>query len=104
MIIKENSQIHALTPRTSSRLLDFRGRLEWSGSVVPSLLSLTSDPTECSMCIFFFKQKTAYEVPLCDWSSDGALPIEEHTSELQSHSGISYAVFCLEFRRLLFDL
>jgi hypothetical protein len=20
--------------------------------------------------IFFFKQKTAYEIPLCDWSSD----------------------------------
>src|SRR5213080_838055 len=71
---------------------------------------------------FFFKQKTAYEIPLCDWSSDvcssdlsrrdrraarsppfrrraRALPrrrSEEHTSELQSHSGISYAVFCLK--------
>src|SRR5213080_410639 len=21
-------------------------------------------------CFFFFKQKTAYEIPLCDWSSD----------------------------------
>ena len=20
--------------------------------------------------VFFFKQKTAYEIPLCDWSSD----------------------------------
>ena len=27
---------------------------------------------------------------------------EEHTSELQSRSTISYAVFCLEFRRVLF--
>src|SRR6056300_1041926 len=111
---------------------------------------------------FFFKQKTAYEISECDWSSDVcssdligrahvwtpvtsrrrhtrflnvtgvqtcALPIgrkstrlnsshiqksrmpssacywssdvcssersEEHTSELQSHSEISYAVFCL---------
>src|SRR6056300_1022338 len=70
---------------------------------------------------FFFKQKTAYEISACDWSSDVcssdlrssdlkqktaygflnvtgvqtcALPIrsEEHTSELQSHSEISYAV------------
>src|SRR5213080_5370788 len=24
---------------------------------------------------FFFKQKTAYEIPLCDWSSDVCLPI-----------------------------
>src|SRR6186713_2048108 len=53
---------------------------------------------------FFFKQKTAYEIPLCDWSSDvcSSDRSEEHTSELQSHSGISYAVFCLEFRRVLF--
>src|SRR3546814_19822769 len=26
-------------------------------------------------CFFFFKQKTAYEVRISDWSSDGALPI-----------------------------
>src|SRR5213080_3490911 len=25
--------------------------------------------------LFFFKQKTAYEIPLCDWSSTCALPI-----------------------------
>src|SRR5210317_2275286 len=39
------------------------------------------------------KQKTAYEISECDWSSDRS---EEHTSELQSHSEISYAVFCLK--------
>src|SRR6056300_415514 len=46
------------------------------------------------LTVFFFKQKTAYEISECDWSSDCALPIrsEEHTSELQSHSEISYAV------------
>src|SRR3546814_11225922 len=27
------------------------------------------------MCVFFFKQKTAYEMRISDWSSDGALPI-----------------------------
>src|SRR6056300_1227390 len=50
---------------------------------------------------FFFKQKTAYEISECDWSSDVALPIrsEEHTSELQSHSEISYAVFCLKKKK-----
>src|SRR3546814_1821869 len=26
-------------------------------------------------CLFFFKQKTAYEVRISDWSSDVALPI-----------------------------
>src|SRR6056300_1818010 len=40
------------------------------------------------------KQKTAYEISECDWSSD-VCRSEEHTSELQSHSEISYAVFCL---------
>src|ERR1043166_9770015 len=68
----------------------------------------------------FFKQKTAYEIPKRDWSSDvcssdllppsfrpvcrgpGESPSsrprrsEEHTSELQSRFGISYAVFCLK--------
>src|SRR6056300_85807 len=32
----------------------------------------------------------------CDWSSDVCSRSEEHTSELQSHSEISYAVFCLK--------
>src|SRR6056300_274687 len=34
----------------------------------------------------------------CDWSSD--VRSEEHTSELQSHSEISYAVFCLKQKKL----
>src|SRR6056300_470411 len=33
----------------------------------------------------------------CDWSSD--VRSEEHTSELQSHSEISYAVFCLKQKK-----
>src|SRR6056300_1911715 len=46
---------------------------------------------------FFFKQKTAYEISEWTGVQTCALPIrsEEHTSELQSHSEISYAVFCL---------
>src|SRR6056300_1396960 len=46
---------------------------------------------------FFFKQKTPYEISECDWSSDvcSSDRSEEHTSELQSHSEISYADFCL---------
>src|SRR6056300_1274373 len=44
------------------------------------------------------KQKTAYEISECDWSSDvcSSDRSEEHTSELQSHSEISSAVFCLK--------
>src|SRR5210317_2192925 len=50
----------------------------------------------CALPISCHNQKTAYEISECDWKS------EEHTSELQSHSEISYAVFCLrsEERRI----
>src|SRR6056300_1068092 len=50
---------------------------------------------------FFFKQKTAYEISECDWSPDvcSSDRSEEHTSELQSHSEISYAVFCLKKKK-----
>src|SRR6056300_1186326 len=62
--------------------------------------------TAASAIFFFFKQKTAYEISECDWSSDVCLPIrsEEHTSELQSHSEISYAVFCLKKKKTKFSL
>src|SRR6056300_409065 len=51
--------------------------------------------------LFRSKQKTAYEISECDWSSEISYAVfclrsEEHTSELQSHSEISYAVFCLK--------
>src|SRR6056300_1484172 len=36
----------------------------------------------------------------CDWSSDVCSTSEEHTSELQPHSEISYAVFCLKKKNL----
>src|SRR6056300_1398416 len=35
----------------------------------------------------------------CDWSSDVCSRSEEHTSELQSHSEISYPVFCLKKKK-----
>src|SRR6056300_1555132 len=41
------------------------------------------------------KQKTGYEISECEWISGS----EEHMSELQSHSEISYAVFCLKKKR-----
>src|SRR5210317_353905 len=43
------------------------------------------------------KQKTAYELYESNWSSDvcSSDRSDEHTSELHSHSEISYAVFCL---------
>src|SRR5210317_989285 len=50
---------------------------------------------------FFFKQKTAYEILNVTGVQTCALPIrsEEHTSELQSHSENSYAVFCLKKKK-----
>src|SRR3546814_7198511 len=30
---------------------------------------------QCGSCVFFFKQKTAYEMRISDWSSDVCLPI-----------------------------
>src|SRR5213080_1604375 len=76
--------------------------------------------------IFFFNDTTTTEIytPLYTLSLHDALPIsevavedvaaghaqlahaarpgrsEEHTSELQSHSGISYAVFCLKKKKI----
>src|SRR3546814_5377873 len=39
-----------------------------------------------SVLFFFFKQKTAYEMRISDWSSDGALPISETTSSRKTVS------------------
>src|SRR3546814_11824218 len=33
---------------------------------------------QCMVCFFFFKQKTAYEMRISDWSSECALPIYPH--------------------------
>src|SRR5210317_465046 len=88
-----------------------------SASSFGSFLLLAGQLHYLFFFVFFFKQKTAYEISECDWSSDvcssehdTAYEIsecdwssdvcssdrsEEHTSELQSHSEISYAVFCL---------
>src|SRR6056300_2029311 len=43
-------------------------------------------------------QKSRMPSSACDWSSD-VCRSEEHTSELQSHSEISYAVFCLKKKK-----
>src|SRR6056300_23408 len=57
----------------------------------------------CSSDFFFFKQKTAYEISECDWSSDvcSSDRSEAHTSEPQYQSEVLYAAFCLglEYRR-----
>src|SRR6056300_1182605 len=64
---------------------------DWSSDVC------SSDLIERTRLNPSHKQKTAYEISECDWSSDECSSdrSEEHTSELQSHSEISYAVFCL---------
>src|SRR6056300_758564 len=49
-----------------------------SSLTTPSLLSLAASGFGTRSLIsffFFFKQKTAYEISECDWSSDCALPI-----------------------------
>src|SRR6056300_1812492 len=62
---------------------------DWSSDVCSS---------DLTRLISSHKQKTAYENSECDWRSDvcSSDRSEEHTSELQSHSEISYAVFCLK--------
>src|SRR3546814_7538498 len=46
------------------------------------------------MCFFFFKQKTAYEMRISDWSSDVALPISLY--------GSSYGI-CLNAAKSWFE-
>src|SRR5260221_8737100 len=50
-----------------------------------------------SACFFFFKQKTAYEISCCDWSSDVCFSDSSHTE-------ISYAVFCLRTEEHISEL
>src|SRR3546814_3346499 len=40
------------------------------------------------LCSFFFKQKTAYEMRISDWSSDGALPIYRRIGAARAGSGL----------------
>src|SRR5213080_5589512 len=89
-----------------------------------STISFLSYPYKISFFFFFFffndPATTEIYTPLYTLSLHDALPIsaprhrlrqrcpyparrpvrsEEHTSELQSHSGISYAVFCLKKKK-----
>src|SRR3546814_5856427 len=67
----------------------------------------------CSHCIFFFKQKTAYEMLMSDWSSDvcssdlgtgaGVVPGERHQAllghgvrELLADRAVDHAVHVVE--------
>src|SRR6186713_1789407 len=86
----------------------------------------TKPSAACTLCFFFFTDTATTEIytPLYTLTLHDALPIyplgdllrmrrlflrvdqellgdrsEEHTSELQSHSGISYAVFCLKKKK-----
>src|SRR5210317_968235 len=54
--------------------------------------------------LFRSQQKTAYEISELQSHSEISYAVfclrsEEHTSELQSHSEISYAVFCLKKKK-----
>ena len=40
------------------------------------------------VCFFFFKQKTAYEIKECDWSSECALPISRPMREEAASAGM----------------
>src|SRR3546814_1735147 len=48
--------------------------------------------TLCLCCVFFFKQKTAYEMRISDWSSTCALPIYRYKG------GDSFEEIMLELR------
>src|ERR1051326_9364901 len=95
----------SLAPRSNSR--DYIEAILWA--VVITLLLRTfviqafRIPSE-SMCDtllvgdFLFVNKLEYgpKVPFTHLRLPGLHRSEEHTSELQSHSFISYAVFCLK--------
>ena len=44
------------------------------------------------LCVFFFKQKTAYEIGTGDWSSDVCLPISSLVPLLQQEKYLCHAV------------
>src|SRR5213080_5192228 len=48
----------------------------------------------------FDAEKRVLDLSVPDQFGDDVPRSEEHTSELQSHSGISYAVFCLKKKKL----
>src|SRR6056300_956132 len=57
-------------------------------------------PPRSTLILTLFPYTTLFRSE-CDWSSDvcSSDRSEEHTSELQSHSEISYAVFCLKKKK-----
>src|SRR6056300_2060028 len=61
-------------------------------------LSLHDALPICTRLNFSHIQKSRMPSSACDWSSD-VCRSEEHTSELTSHSEISYAVFCLKKKK-----
>ena len=48
-------------------------------------------PISLSVCIFFFKQKTAYEIYQCDWSSDVCSSDLDHMILSEEMRGIRWA-------------
>src|SRR5213080_1193718 len=52
----------------------------------------------------FDAEKRVLDLSVPDQFGDDVPRSEEHTSELQSHSGISYAVFCLKKKRLALSM
>src|SRR3546814_5464890 len=47
----------------------------------------------CVFVFFFFKQKTAYEMRISDWSSDVALPIYGIEAEVQGREKHPYSIW-----------
>src|SRR3546814_2226775 len=52
-----------------------------------SVLACVSVGVCCCICLFFFKQKTAYEMRISDWSSDVC------SSDLRSLAALTHGVF-----------
>src|SRR5210317_1494957 len=45
-------------------------KMEYRAAQIIERLVQTERVIVCLFCFFFFKQKTAYEISECDWSSD----------------------------------
>src|SRR3546814_1271174 len=59
----------------------------------------------CVVCFFYFKQKTAYEMRISDWSSDVALPILQELRYREQYDTLTGLYkkekFVKEMKRLL---
>src|SRR5881275_1081067 len=91
---KNNVAISALASERISRGRKIKLRDVATGSVAPSSDHEKGVDVAVGDAIAFFEARLADGSIRCNEPWHGVLRSEEHTSELQSHGTISYAVFC----------